>query len=163
MPAPKLFRSFPDESNFMIGATVEPAQLSYVYGDSPGGMSGFAPHRLATQTDSPSLSIATAFSAPQVLPSGSSPHGAIVWYGLGRSFVGWGSPSPYALARYNVIAATITTRNINPSLPCMSLLLEKSAPFCDVRFFVSKRTATIPRTGTPLMDCTNSINAVPTA
>ena len=68
MPAPKLFSSFPDESNFMTGATVEPAQLSYANGDSPGGVSGFAPHRFATQTDSPSLSIATAFSAPHVLP-----------------------------------------------------------------------------------------------
>src|SRR4249920_1871363 len=96
MPAPKLFRSLPDESNFMTGATSEPAQLSYANGDSPGGVSGFAPHRFATQTDFPSLSIATALSAPHVLPAGRSPHGATVWYGLGRSFVGGRSPSPNA-------------------------------------------------------------------
>src|SRR3989442_15005064 len=59
MPAPKLFRRSPDESNWWTGGKVEPAQLSYWNGEAPGGMSGFAPHRSATQTDSPSLSIAT--------------------------------------------------------------------------------------------------------
>src|SRR5262249_22234214 len=76
MPAPKLFTRFPDESNFRIGGTVEPAQLSYWNGEAPGGVSGFAPHRSATQTDSPSLSIVTAFSAPHILPSGSLPQGS---------------------------------------------------------------------------------------
>src|ERR1700674_5179745 len=108
MSAPKLFRSLPDESNLRTGGTVEPAQLSYANGDAPSGMSGFAPHRFATQTDSPSLSIATAFSAPQVLPSGSFPHAATVWYGLGRSFVGWRSLSPHTLAPHSVIEATVT-------------------------------------------------------
>src|SRR6266702_2248012 len=79
MPAPKLFRRLPDESNLRTGARLEPAQLSYWNGEAPGGMSGFAPHRSATQTDSPSLSIATPFSAPHFLPSGSFPHGAMVW------------------------------------------------------------------------------------
>src|SRR5215467_12123698 len=83
MPAPKLFTRFPDESNFRIGGTVEPAQLSYWNGEAPGGVSGFAPHRSATQTDSPSLSIVTAFSAPHILPSGSLPQGAVVWTGWG--------------------------------------------------------------------------------
>src|SRR5258706_12970664 len=123
MPAPKLFRSFPDESNFMTGATAEPAQLSYANGDSPGGISGFAPHRFATQTDSPSLSIATALNAPHVLPTGRFPHGATVSrYGLGRSFVGWRSPSPYALAPQIVIAASIGMSNVDGFLTGMRLL-----------------------------------------
>src|SRR5258706_7204285 len=92
IPAPKLFRSFPDESNFITGATDEPAQLSYVNGETPGGTSGFAPQRSATHSDSPSLSTATPFRAPHFLPSGRLPHGAMDWYGLGRSLVA--SPSP---------------------------------------------------------------------
>src|SRR5882762_7994186 len=88
MPAPKLFRRLPDESNLSTGGTDEPAQLSYVNGETPGGTSGFAPHRSATQTDSPSLSIATPFRAPHFLPSGRFPHGATDRYGLGRSLVG---------------------------------------------------------------------------
>src|SRR6266853_2572438 len=101
MPAPKLFRRSPDESNWWTGGKVEPAQLSYWNGEAPGGMSGFAPHRSATQTDSPSLSIAPPFSAPHFLPSGSFPHGAIDWYGLGRSLVGWRS----AMVRYGAVVA----------------------------------------------------------
>src|SRR6185436_1320799 len=112
MPAPKLLRNFPEESNFMTGAIADPAQLSYVYGDSPGGMSGFAPQRLATQTDSPSLSIATAFNAPHVLPSGRSPQGAMVFlYGLGRSLVGSGVRWADETAQYSVMAATATINN----------------------------------------------------
>ena len=38
------------------GATFDPAQLSYRNGEAPGGISGFAPHRVTTHTDSPSLS-----------------------------------------------------------------------------------------------------------
>src|SRR5213592_365596 len=95
MPAPKLFRSFPDESNLSTAGTDEPAQLSYVNGETPGGTSGFAPHRCATHTDSPSLSIATPFRAPHVLPSGRFPHGAMDWYGLGRSLVGWASATDW--------------------------------------------------------------------
>ena len=78
IPAPKLFRSLPDESNLSTDGSDEPAQLSYVNGDAPGGTSGFAPHRSATQTDSPSLSTATPFRAPHFLPSGRFPHGAMV-------------------------------------------------------------------------------------
>src|SRR5450759_791863 len=111
MPAPKLFKSLPDESNLRTGDSVEPAQLSYANGEAPGGMSGFAPHRSATQTDSPSLSIATPFRAPHFLPSGSCPHGAVVWYGLGRSLVGWISPTVVAQAPHSVSAAIVRSSN----------------------------------------------------
>src|SRR5712691_11618184 len=116
MPAPKDFRRLPDESNLSTAGTDEPAQLSYVNGETPGGTSGFAPHRSATQTDSPSLSIATPFSAPHFLPSGSFPHGAIVWYGLGRSLVGWTSVIVWygmvvAQAPHSAIAATVMNSN----------------------------------------------------
>src|SRR5438552_14139088 len=91
IPDPKLLRRFPDESNLSTGGSEEPAQLSYWNGDAPGGTSGFAPHRFATHTDSPSLSIATPFRAPHVLPSRRFPHGAMDSYGLGRSLEGWAS------------------------------------------------------------------------
>src|SRR5450756_947072 len=109
MPAPKVFSRLPDASNLRTGGTVEPAQLSYRNGDAPGGMSGFAPHRFTTHTDSPSLSMATPFSAPHVLPAGRFPHGAMVWYGLGRSFVGSTSPCAFALAPHSVMKATVTS------------------------------------------------------
>src|SRR4029434_4811578 len=102
MPAPKLFTRLPDESNLRIGGRVEPAQLSYWKADAPGGVCGFAPRRRAPHTDCPSLSIATAFSAPHVLPSGSFPHGAVVWYGLGRSLVGRSSSRVEAPATHTV-------------------------------------------------------------
>src|SRR6266487_6408215 len=92
MPAPKLFRSF------------------------PGGTSGFAPHRCATHTDSPSLSIATPFRAPHVLPSGRFPHGAMDWYGLGRSLVGWASVTDWygsVLAQAQSIVADNATVSNN--------------------------------------------------
>src|SRR5882762_4306818 len=113
IPAPKLFRRLPDESNLSTGGRLEPAQLSYWNGEAPGGISGFAPHRSATQTDSPSLSIATPFKAPHFLPSGSVPHGATVWYGLGRSLVGWTSTTVWystvvAQAPHSIIAAIAT-------------------------------------------------------
>lgn len=79
MSAPKLCLTLADESSLSTGATVDPAQVSYANGEPPGGISGLAPQRVATQTDSPSLSMATALNAPQVLPSGSLPHGATVW------------------------------------------------------------------------------------
>src|SRR5471032_1056332 len=93
MPEPKLFNSLPDESNLRTGARVEPAQLSYENGEAPGGMSGFAPHRSATQTDSPSLSIATPFRAPHFLPSGAFP--TVRWFGrdwAGRWSAGYHPP-----------------------------------------------------------------------
>src|SRR6267142_3482121 len=95
IPTPKLFSSLPPESNFSTAGTDEPAQLSYVNGETPGGTSGFAPQRFATHTDSPSLSIATPFSAPHFLPSGRFPHGATDRYGLGRSLVGWASATDW--------------------------------------------------------------------
>src|SRR6266581_6851625 len=119
MPAPKLFRRLPDESNLRTGDSVEPAQLSYWNGEAPGGMSGFAPHRSATQTDSPSLSIATPFRAPHFLPSGSVPQGATDRYGLSRSLVGWASTTVWygtvlAQAPHSVIAATaMSSNNLN--------------------------------------------------
>src|SRR5258705_1283115 len=67
MPAPKLFKRLPDASNCRTAGTDEPAQLSYVNGESPGGTSGFAPQLSATQIDSPSLSTATPFRAPHFL------------------------------------------------------------------------------------------------
>src|SRR5438046_6612881 len=132
MPAPKLFRSFPDESNLSTAGTDEPAQLSYVNGETPGGTSGFAPHRCATHTDSPSLSIATPFRAPHVLPSGRFPHGAMDWYGLGRSLVGWESGTDWygtvmAQAPYSVTAAIATsTNNLNRNADDMGPLLQQS-------------------------------------
>src|SRR5947208_15678431 len=79
-------------------------------------MSGFALHRSATQTDSPSLSIATPFRAPHFLPSGRFPHGAMDWYRLGRSLVGWESGTDWygtamAKAPYSVTAAIATRPN----------------------------------------------------
>src|SRR5215470_16481959 len=87
-PAPKLFTMFPAASSLCTGAQSEPAQVSYRNADSPGGTSGLAPQRSATHSDWPSLSTATAFSAPQAWLSGSLPQGAIVLKGLGRSLVG---------------------------------------------------------------------------
>src|SRR5215471_3583920 len=102
--APKLLCRFPLESSLSTGVTFEPAQLSYVNGDAPGGVFGFAPQRVATHTDSPSLSIATAFSAPQLLPDGRLPHGAVVAYGLGRSLLG-GVPSSARSAHVHQLTA----------------------------------------------------------
>ena len=77
-PAPKLFTMLPSASSLCTGGQSEPAQLSYWKGDSPGGTSGFAPQRSATQSERPSRSTATAFSAPHLRPSASFPHGATV-------------------------------------------------------------------------------------
>ena len=57
-PAPKLFTSFPDASNFRIEGRLEPAQE-------------FVPQRSATQMLRPSLSISTALVDPHSRPSGS--------------------------------------------------------------------------------------------
>src|SRR5882672_7031240 len=66
----------PSRSTLCTGAQDEPAQLSYRNADSPGGTSGFAPQRSATQSETPSASTATAFIAPQAWPSGNFPQGA---------------------------------------------------------------------------------------
>jgi hypothetical protein len=66
----------PSASSLCTGAQLEPAQLSYWNADSPGGTSGFAPQRSTTQTERPSLSMATAFNAPHFAWSaGRLPHG----------------------------------------------------------------------------------------
>src|SRR4030095_10268578 len=53
MPAPQLRTRLPFLSNFMTGATADPAQLSYWNGEAPGGVSGFDPHRLPPPTAPP--------------------------------------------------------------------------------------------------------------
>jgi hypothetical protein len=79
MPSPKLFTRFPFASKCSTGGSMDPAQL-------------LAPHRSATQTLVPSLSIVTALVAPQVRPGGILAQFSTVVYGLGRSFTGdvWG-------------------------------------------------------------------------
>ena len=57
IPPPKLRTGVPDGSNLKTVGSLEPAQL-------------FAPHRSATQTETPSGSMSTALSAPHVRPSG---------------------------------------------------------------------------------------------
>src|SRR5438128_6111638 len=79
MPAPKLFRSLPDESNLRIGSTV---------GDSRHAL--LPPHRSATQMLLPSLSISTALSDPHFRPSGSCAQFSTVRYGFGASLAGEG-------------------------------------------------------------------------
>src|SRR5438045_4574118 len=79
MPAPKLFRSLPDESNLRIGSTV---------GESRHAL--LPPHRSATQMLLPSLSISTALSDPHFRPSGSCAQFSTVRYGFGASLVGEG-------------------------------------------------------------------------
>src|SRR5512147_231662 len=106
MTAPKLRKRLPDASNLSTGGSVELAQLSYMNGEAPGGVSGLAPHRSATHSDCPSLSMPTAFSAPHFLPSGSLPHGAMVRYGLGRSLVGATSPAKAGSASSSDAAAS---------------------------------------------------------
>src|SRR5262245_38401535 len=111
--APKLCRRLPRASSFSTGATFEPAQLSYMNGEAPGGMSGLAPQRVATHTDSPSLSIATAFSAPHVRSRGRFPQGAVVVYGLGRSLLGGGSCSACSAHVHQLMAQPASTRDLN--------------------------------------------------
>src|SRR6185503_6449866 len=80
MPAPKPFRSLPDESNLRIGSTV---------GESRHAL--LPPHRSATQMLLPSLSISTALSDPHFRPSGSCAQFSTVRYGFGASLVGEGA------------------------------------------------------------------------
>src|SRR3954471_15328703 len=87
MPAPKLFMSLPDASNFMIGSSFDSAHAN----DEPGVIwvgGRVSPQRSPTQTLVPSGSIATALVEPQILPSGNVPQFSIARYGLGREFVG---------------------------------------------------------------------------
>src|SRR6185295_14150775 len=115
-PAPKLFTMLPSGSILCTGAQLEPAQLSYWKGDAPGGTSGLAPQRSTTQSERPSLSTATAFSAPHLCPSGSFPHGATLRYGLGRSLVGVPSHFHAGLAQpASAIDTTISLRTV-PSI-----------------------------------------------
>ena len=57
VPAPKLFTSVPEASNFRMESSFESRHE-------------FAPHRSPTQIDLPSLSTATAFVEPHVRPAG---------------------------------------------------------------------------------------------
>src|SRR3954471_17953430 len=88
----------PCSSSLWTGAQLEPAQVSNWKADWPGGTSGLAPQRSTTQSDLPSLSTATPFSAPHLKPSGSLPQGAMVLYGFGRSFVGVASRFDFGLS-----------------------------------------------------------------
>src|SRR5262249_6950458 len=64
MPAPKLFTSLPDASNFRTGSSGDILPVA-------GSAQLLAPHRSATQIDFPSLSMSTALVDPQVRPAGS--------------------------------------------------------------------------------------------
>ena len=86
MPAPKLFTSFPDESNFSTLGRSDIFPFA--------SRQRFAPQRSATQIDLPSLSTSTALVDPQLLPSGSFAHPSTLWYGLGASLVGWTAACP---------------------------------------------------------------------
>ena len=57
VPAPKLFTSVPEASNFRMESSFESRHV-------------FAPHRSPTQIDLPSRSTPTALVEPQVRPSG---------------------------------------------------------------------------------------------
>src|SRR3979490_562478 len=72
MPSPKLFSSFPDESNSRMGGRFEPAQV-------------FAPHLSATHM-LPWRSTSTPAVDPQGRPSGSFAQFSMVRYGLGWEF-----------------------------------------------------------------------------
>src|SRR6185295_3271224 len=105
MRAPKLASNLPDASNLSTAGSFEPAQLSNWKGLPPGGTSGFAPQRSATHTETPSRSMSTPFRAPHFLPSGKSPQGAMLRYGLGRSFNGFISPPVMESAAHRTSAA----------------------------------------------------------
>src|SRR5213075_1527388 len=86
-PAPKLFKSLPDASNFMIGSSFDSAQAN----GAPGliWLGGrVSPQRSPTQTLVPSGSMATALVDPQILPGASVPQFSIARYGFGRELVG---------------------------------------------------------------------------
>src|SRR5262249_14871317 len=63
IPAPKLFTSFPDASNFSTGSSGDIAPVA-------GSAQLLTPHRSPTQIDRPSLSISTALVDPHVRPAG---------------------------------------------------------------------------------------------
>src|SRR5262245_6925910 len=128
----------------MTGFSCEPAQLSYANGDAPGGVSGFEPQRSATQTDSPSLSIPTAFSAPHVRPAGSFPHLLVEWYGVGASLVGfcssWVYTVPTAIAS-NPIHTLVSTDFIlmtpDISVPLSGESTTRATPFTNPSGFAT--------------------------
>src|SRR6476661_7934155 len=98
-PAPKLFRSLPDESNLRIGSTV---------GESRHAL--LPPHRSATQMLLPSLSMSTALSDPHIRPSGSFAQFSTVRYGFGASLVGEGADCAASRAAMTRVASITTTR-----------------------------------------------------
>jgi hypothetical protein len=72
MPAPKLFTSFPVESNFNTDGRSDILPVVRSRHELPVGVCG--PQRSATQIDLPSLSTSTALVDPHVRPSGSLAH-----------------------------------------------------------------------------------------
>jgi len=80
-PEAKLFTSLPDGSNFSTTSTGFIAFLVVSQHE-------LAPHRSATHTLLPSLSMSTALRDPHVRPAGIFAHPSTVWYGLGASLVG---------------------------------------------------------------------------
>ena len=87
MPAPKLFTSLPDASNFRIGSRFEPSQANGSPGlNADGGAN--VPHRSASHTLVPSGSISTPAVEPQLRPSGILAQLSMERYGLGAEFVG---------------------------------------------------------------------------
>src|SRR5580765_2435809 len=108
-PAPKLLRMLPCSSSLWTGAQLEPAQVSNWKADWPGGTSGLAPQRSTTQSDLPSLSTQTPFSAPHLKSCGSFPQGAMVRYGFGRSLVGVASRFDVGFPAQAASAATQTS------------------------------------------------------
>src|SRR6202161_3186200 len=106
IPAPKLFSTLPSVSSwstvsiFLIWPVARSRQL-------------LAPHRSATQTDFPSLSMSTALVDPIFLPSGSFAQCSIVRYGLGASLVGCVSEAAaYVLPPANPAAITATAKEM---------------------------------------------------
>src|SRR5437763_1491340 len=97
IPAPKLFTSFPFASNFRIGLTVGLSRHPLL-----------APHRSATHTLLPSLSMSTALSDPHLRPSGSWAQSATVRYGFGASLVGEGGVCAAASCIATTAPATAT-------------------------------------------------------
>src|SRR5579864_321979 len=106
MPAPKLFSTLPSVSNLrtvsisLIWPVARSRQL-------------LAPHRSATQTDFPSLSMSTALVDPIFLPPGSLAQCSIVRYGFDASLVGCVSEeAAYVLPPANPAAMTATAREL---------------------------------------------------
>src|SRR6266478_9795434 len=111
MPSPKLFRSFPDESNSRMGGRFEPAQV-------------FAPHLSATHM-LPWRSTSTPAVDPQGLPSGSFAQFSMVRYGLGWEFVAasvWAYALPPDAPIINTNMKTTNPATVNPTRPLRGIM-----------------------------------------